>query len=146
MRGAAALLVVAGVVVACSSESTAACKIPGTYRSVVVGEKGDCPSDGDAIITISSGAASNRYEIAIEGFTGSCSAESTEACKLTAHCEARVTETPDGGAPVTGTLTAQYAWTFTETGYSGTSVVTAPPFPSLPGGCRSEAQVKASRL
>jgi hypothetical protein len=147
MKGLCVLAFGVLLVTACSSESEGpACKIEGTYLGTASNVTGTCAVSTDPVTdTITARTETPPdFNLEIQGFTGACSLTRVagEACKVQGKCDITVTDAID---PANATGTVQYSWTFTNTGFSGTSAVTIPPGKSLPNGCSGRASVTGTR-
>jgi len=76
----------------------------------------------------------------VEGTEGSCTG-AMKGCTWTASC----TFAPDGAAPDAPHVTANYAYTFTESGLTGPVAVTMPAMKAIPAGCSGMSVVRGVR-
>ncbi len=127
MFKAIGLCVIGGALLACSSNSTAACgSISGAYTdsetSAATNASCSFPvSPGGTLTsgTITVSGAGPDHEVTIPGVQGSCPAISN-GCSLDVQCIINLTDSsgnPAGSAQLTTD------WNFTTTGFSGTSTV-----------------------
>lgn len=129
-----------GLALACSSADEPPCEIAGLYTATGALESGDCPLPTDAVadtFTVNGDEAT----LTVQGVAGSVTGK-VSACKWTASAEIKVLDALD---PKNATGTTQYSWTFTKTGFSGTSAVSVPPAKSLPNGCRGIAKITGTK-
>lgn len=142
----ASVLVLAGC--SSSSSSTPACQIEGSYTATGQRTNGNCPVSTmpvtDTITARPAGASGPDFALQITGLQGACSLNyvAGETCKVQGKCDIAITDALD---PANATGTTQYSWTFTSTGFTGTSTVTIPPAKSLPQGCTAMANVTGTR-
>ncbi len=135
-------LVVASIVVGCSSESDPACVVDGTYSVTSVRESGDCPEGGgepvtDTFTTLPDG----RVKLEIQGLPDLVPVGRLNGCQWTAAL--RFIATDATGPENVGTL--QYSYTFTRSGLSGILSRAVPATPGLPNGCRGTVRVTGTR-
>jgi hypothetical protein len=134
---------------ACSSSSSApACQIEGSYTATAERTSGDCQLSTtpvtDTITARPADATGPDFALQITGLQGGCALNHVagDTCKVQGKCDITVSDALD---PSNATGTAQYSWTFTGTGFTGTSTVTIPPAKSLPKGCSAIASVTGTR-
>jgi hypothetical protein len=127
MFKAIGLCVIGGALLACSSNSTAACgAISGSYTDseTSAASNASCsvpvsPAGGITSGTITVTGAGPDHEVTIPSVQGSCPALSN-GCSLDVQCTINLTDA--SGNPA-GTATLSTDWNFTTTGFSGTSTV-----------------------
>jgi hypothetical protein len=119
-------LCVIGSLLGCSSTNNGACApIAGTYtdsETLASAVSASCPVP--AMATLGGGAVTVSgpgpdYEVAIPGIMGPCPVAS-DGCSLSIQCTIGITDT--SGNPA-GTAKFTTDWTFTTTGFSGTSTL-----------------------
>lgn len=142
-------VVVSGLVACSSSSSGPACQIEGSYSGVGSNAQGTCPSGAagpvtDTITARPPGATGPDFLLEITGLQGGCALNyvAGEACKVQGKCDLQITDALD---PNNATGTVQYSWTFTNSGFTGTSTETIPPAKSLPKGCSTQETVTGTR-
>lgn len=138
-RAGVVVAVVVGVV-ACSSDDEDSCEIAGLYTATGTLESGDCPVPTDPV-TDTFEVKGDEATLTIQGVQGGCTGK-IAGCKWTASCQTRVLDALD---PNDDQGTVQYSWTFSKTGFTGTSAISVPPAVSLPKGCRAIARVTGTR-
>ncbi len=138
----AALLGLAAV--ACSPSSPAAgpaCTVAGQYLATGTTQSGNCPGTTMPVadtFTVSGTSAT----LVFAGLTGPGCTGPIDGCSWT--CSTTLMET-DALDPANAQLAVQYAYTFTQTGLSGTLAETADATSSLPQGCMGVIEVTGTR-
>jgi hypothetical protein len=118
--------------VACSSASSTACDIAGLYVVNGTTQSGNCPTP-DSNVTDTFSVSGNTATLVFAGLVGPGCTGPVSGCTWTASCD--ITDTT-ATSPSDATITAQYSYTFTETGFTGTLGEDIPPSTGLTSGCR----------
>lgn len=141
-RGLVACLPVALFLLgACGDDPGPSCLIEGTYSATVLPESGNCPVSTAPVADTISALPNGKYRLQIQGLTGGCDMDRVEACKLSAKCDLKAQDVLTPGS----VGTAQYAWTFTDSGFTGFSAIVLPAAKSMPAGCSGTAKVTGIR-
>ena len=142
MRHALAAALSLLLAAACSSSTDGEeCTIVGTYTVSAETEGGDCPDAKDGM-TYTISRVGDAYGVEIQGLSGGCIADPVGTCKLQGKCDLAISDATD---PSNARGTAQYSWTFTGSGFSGSMAISIPPAASLPGGCSGSSRQTATR-
>ncbi len=141
MRAPAVSMVLAALLVSCSSDSDDAptCPIVGTYSVTAQKESGTCDQvyadviaaqgNATATYTVAAAGTAGSFSLNYTGLAGACPLQLTASCKLEGACEL----TAAGG----GKGTLQIAYTFTASGFAGVETTSLPALTDTAGKPRA---------